>query len=227
MQGCVGDDGGAAAAAAAAAAPQRAAGLQPPLEPAAWCDDPCDGQLGGGPSGVDSESDDLDFEHSGADYEHARAPEQAPARVKKYTARRKHLLCHKCLAADPGAPVWFTCGSALRLHDTRKHGAHPYECQVPSCGRCFATRQDHARHCITDHHDRASSAEYHRHRQDMRHGDKTRHSSLRAHRPEAYYQRQQKRRDAYAAKRSNGGTAAPCAPLKDVHHHRGAPPPAT
>ena len=185
--------------------PPAAAGPPPP-EPQ-W-GEPCEQP---GPSGIDSESDDLDFEHSAAEA-------AAAAPVKKYTARKKHLLCHKCLAADPGAPVWFTCGSALRLHDTRKHGAHPYECQVPSCGRCFATRQDHARHCITDHHDRASSAEYHRHRQDMRHGDKTRHSSLRAHRPEAYYQRQQKRRDAYAAKRSNRSTATP--PVDDGQQPR-------
>jgi len=184
--------------------PPAAAGPPPP-EPQ-W-GEPCEQP---GPSGIDSESDDLDFEHSAAEA-------AAAAPVKKYTARKKHLLCHKCLAADPGAPVWFTCGSALRLHDTRKHGAHRYACQVPLCGRCFATRQDHARHCITDHHDRGS-AEYHRHRQHMRHGDKARHSSLRADHPHEYYQRQQKRRDAYAAKRSNRSTATP--PVDDGQQPR-------
>ena len=196
----------AAAAAAAAAAPASApasAAAEPPPEPH-WSD------LGESQdmSDIDSESDDLDFGCAAAEYFESSGEAPAAAPVKKHYVRKKHILCPKCLAADPESPVRFSCVSALRLHDTRKHGQHTYKCQMPSCGRCFATQQDRARHGIIDHHDRGSP-EYHRHRQHMRHGDKARHSSMVADHPDEYYQRQQKRRDAYAAKRSNGACEEP------------------
>jgi len=183
MQGCV---AGTAAAGAAATPP---VGIQPA---AAAAEEPPRGESCEQPglSGVDSESDDLDFEYSAA----------VPAALKEYTVRKKHLVCKKCLAVDPGVPVFFTCSSALRLHDTRKHGAHSYQCKVPACGRCFATRQDRSRHFIADHQDRDSTV-YHRHRQHMRNGDKTRHSSMVTYNPAEYYQRQERRRVAYAVKR--------------------------